>query len=404
MFFIGVTRFSLFYPNASGWNLTGRLSSPRDYEQMLFSPARLTPRVEIFLNLSLPQLERAASGFPYRHVVQISPQLPSEVKQKLRAAEERYSFLVVSEHSSAKAHRQDLERVVRNLAEVSDSADGLFARFRLDDDDILGVNYFQQLASYVTVGNIGINVSFGRGFQAAYYGGTIFDLRKLYHPRNSMGMAQICRLRSSGRIESTEYSNHARSDLEVPTILDSRTGTVLSLKHNGQDTFANEASGEEFDKATRLLSREEPASYENLALVFPELTSACLDQEMTEVQFDNCDLPVELTTEAKALRLDVSGPAICEFDFTYETSDRDDEKRLFIAMPFVPAVLQYPWSKFQTESVVAGSPFSDRGVTRIPLLLSEGERLQSATIWQSRAASKGNVLKGVSVRGRMLND
>lgn len=371
---------------------------------MLFSSARLDPRVEIFLNLTVPQLQLAASEYHLRHIVQISPQLPEETKSRLREAAAEHPFLVVSEQATARGHKEDLDSHIREVASLVDSPDGLFARFRLDDDDILASDYFDQLSRYVNAANVGMNVSFGSGYQAAYYSGVIFDLRNLYHPRNSMGMAQICRVRASGRIEWRSYSNHARSDLEVPTILDSRFPTVLSLKHNGQDTFAKEDGGKKFDKATRLLAVEQPADYDSLEGRFPVVKSHCVSAAQSQVLLDNGSFPVELQTDAQAARFTISGPGIFELDLEYESSDAADDRRIFVALPIRPRLVQFPWSEFQSNSIVAGTAFGKGGCARMPIYLGHGESCESATIWQSRAATSGNLLKSVTVRGKTINE
>lgn len=371
---------------------------------MLFSSARLDPRVEIFLNLTVPQLQLAASEYHLRHIVQISPQLPEATKSRLREAAAEYPFLVVSEQATARGHNEDLDNHILEVASLVDSPDGLFARFRLDDDDVLASDYFDQLARYVNAANVGMNVSFGSGYQAAFYSGVVFDLRSLYHPRNSMGMAQICRVRASGRIEWMSYSNHARSDLEVPTILDSRFPTVLSLKHNGQDTFAGEDAGKKFDKATRLLAAEQPADYGALSKRFPVVRDRCVNVQESKAILDSGPLPVALETDAQAARFKLSGPGIFELDLEYESSDAADDRRIFAAMPIRPRLVQFPWSEFQSSSIVAGTAFGKGGCARLPIYLGHGESCESVTIWQSRAATPGNLLKSVTVRGRSIDE
>lgn len=404
MFFVGVTRFSLFYPHAPGWNLTGAIEDPLDYQRALFAPQRLDPRVQIFTQMSLPQLEVAAEGLDYIHIVQISPQLPQPAKEVLRKAQERYAFLRLSEQPSAKLHREELDNEIRRYAKKVDSADGVFARFRLDDDDLLGVDYFQNLSTYVRPAFIGMNVSFGKGYQAVFHGGVVFNARALYHPRNSMGMAQICRVRSSGRIEWKEYSNHARSDLDVPTILDSRWPAVLSLKHNGQDTFANQDVEGGYGKATRLLAAEEVVDYLDLLGQFPALEPFTVERVNCEVKLDKGTFPTPITTNAQAVRFQIEGSGMFELDLLFESVDVNDDQRLFVALPIRPRNIVHPWSEFQTDSIVAGVPFGGRSHGRLPLLLESGERVESATVWQSRASSSTNILSEITIRGKSADE
>lgn len=404
MFFIGVTRFSLFYPHAPGWNLTDRYSSIDEYERELFSPSRLDPRIDVFTQYSLPQLERGSEEYDYRHVVQISPQLPAYAKERLHSAAEQYPFLVISEHADARSHRTDIDSLIRSFAAESDSSDGIFARFRLDDDDVLSQDYFEQLSQYVRAENIGLNVSFGLGYQAIFFEDTIFDLRNLYHPRNSMGMAQICKIRHSGSIEWKPFTNHARSDLEVPTILDSRIPTVMSLKHNGQDTFAGQSSDGVFGNASRLLAHEKPADYKDLFERFPTVENSTVGGMFSAANPRGGEYPVELTTEAQALDVNIRAPGIYEIDIEYSSSDFGDEKRFFVSLPTNLIETQHPWNHFMAGSVVAGIPFQGSQRARLPLLLRSGERVESISVWQSKASGDSNRIESVHVRGKQIND
>ena len=403
MFFLGVTRFSLFYPHAPGWNLTDRYSSVEEYEEALFSPSRLDARIDIFTNFSLPQLALGSDGYFYRHVVQISPQLPEYAKARLRAAAERFPFLVLSEHGNAKAHREELDTLARELAAESDSHDGVFVRFRLDDDDLLSVNYFDQLSRYVCTENVGLNVSFGLGYQALFFEETVFNLRKLYHPRNSMGMAQICRVRHSGVVEWRPFANHARSDLDVPTILDSRVPTVMSLKHNGQDTFAGQNSEGVFGNAARLLATEEPADYKQLLEHFPAVKEFTVETIGSGAKPRSDAYPFVLDTEARALDAEIHSPGIYEFDIEFRSTDTGDERRFFISIPTKLENIQYPWNEFIGDSVVAGVPFRGARRARLPLLLGFNEGFDSVSMWQSKASSDSNQIESVRISGKQLN-
>lgn len=393
MFFVGVTRFSLYYPNAVGWNLTQLGLSNEEYEARLFDEKRLDPRWWIFSQLSVPQLALGSERFNYRHIVQISPELPEKFKESLKHLACEYKFLVISEESSEHAHSAFVEQQIRDLSQKTGSRH--FALFRLDDDDVLADNYFRSLATYVREPFVGLGVSFGRGFQVMLLGRNLFNFRRLYQPRNSMGLALIGKVTSQNGIVRGRFSNHARCDLEIPTVLDSRSPLVLSIKHRGQDSLATGQQGE----ATHLSGASnylEPTVEDETVLDWFSRLKEFTRGVDKKVIFDGRP-ESSLSTYPEAVRFNIDGPSLIEIAMTFTSQDAGDDKRFFISLPFQPDHLEWPWKKFQHSAIVAGIPFNKGGVQSLPLKVPAGVRIKSASFWQSRAAGDNNSLNRVVI-------
>ncbi|MGV0431550.1 glycosyltransferase [Corynebacterium sp. 20_84] len=398
MFFLGVTRFSLFQPGVSGWNLTRAGLSHDEYREKLYAPERLDPRLKIFSELSVPQLAYASAGYDYKHVLQISKELPDYAKRTLESLADDYEFLEIVEEDSLGAHAARLEKFIREF--TCENSDGIFAQFRLDDDDLLGDKYFVELSRYMAEPYVGFAVSFGRGYQAVMANEAIFNFRSLYQPRNSMGLAQIGRVRPGGAIEKGYYSNHARCDVEVPTIVDSRVPIVMSIKHAGQDSFAGRADGDEKQKLTRLMELEPPVDFATVAEDFHCLSS--IHSEDKGAIFVDEQVNFVLGTDPQAVRFKLTGPLFLEIELRYSSNEVGADKRFFMSVPFQEQV-QWPWTPFQSTAMVVGVPYSTTGVERVPLYLPEGKTIESASFWQSRASGAGNRLNSVKIRKIVLN-
>ena len=392
MFFIGVTRFSLHYPNAVGWNLTQLGLSEGEYKKRLFSPERLEPRWWIFSQLTVPQLAIGSAGLQYRHVVQVSPQLPAQYKVQLKQLAKQFPFLVISEEGTAANHREFLDSQIRLMSRKTDSS--VFARFRLDDDDVLADDYFKQLTRYVKSEFVGFAVSFGSGFQTLLTGRVLSSFQRLHQPRNSMGLASIGRIGSNGQIILANYSNHARCDIEVPTILDSRRPLVLSIKHRGQDTYETKEAYGATQRAVTA-SRLEPAvTVGEVSRYFSKLPDALPGYKLL---YDEA-VEIHLTPDPSAVRLKISGPRYIEVILEYESQELGSDKRFFVSLPFQPEDVDWPWKKFQSNAIVAGIPYMKSGVQTLPCFIPEGVQLSSMTFWQSLASGNSNRLNRVCVR------
>lgn len=256
--FIGHTRFSLFQPGSTRWRASedGRFQGEDDYRRYLFSSERLEVRVKIFLEMTIPQLAVAATGHMVRHIISYSSRLPDKYKRQLTQAADTYPFLVLDECQDS-ATPLTPETYVRSM--LSQERSSIFAEYRLDDDDVLAHDYYDQLAPYLNSPFVGMYVSLGEGLTAIYREGHFYDVRRCHSPMLAIGLAKICRFNENGTLEAPPTTRHTVADTVAPVILDSRKLGFIWTRHPDQDTAVtaakNHTRDELFERARHQIAR-----------------------------------------------------------------------------------------------------------------------------------------------------
>lgn len=229
MNFIGHTRFSLYLPKGGGLQLAAQARdsalTTKEYLSALYSEKRMAPRLHSFVRHSLPTLDKAQQGHNVRHVVSYSQEMPIAYKQVLFEAAEKYSWLVLDEWSPETRATRAFERADPATKALLDSQGytGVYGQYRLDDDDILPVDYFSRMSRYVTDANFGMYVSLGRGVMALQDGESYRHPRVVTKRMIAIGLLSVCHYGQGGVISRPEpFSSHARADHAAPTIVDSR--------------------------------------------------------------------------------------------------------------------------------------------------------------------------------------
>ncbi|RKR18683.1 DUF6270 domain-containing protein [Arthrobacter oryzae] len=262
MGFIGETRFSLLKPDSPDWVASNgsRFRSSEEYRNYLYSTERLDVRCEIFFDVSLPQLTLASTGVEYRHVVSYSESLPAKYQKRLEQAEREFEFLVLDRQSEGSTGSSSLEIAKQIFGpDGSENRAGTpFGWFRLDDDDLLSADYFQQMLPYITAANAGMQVSLGTGLTALVEDGRFYNPRISYSPMIAIGLLRVCMFDGSGELIRPIEVPHNQSDRFNPLILDSRKISYLWLRHPTQDTALRKAeygSSEQLEQTLKDLSR-----------------------------------------------------------------------------------------------------------------------------------------------------
>lgn len=237
MFFVGHTRFSLFSPSSNSWvaSRDGRFGSADEYRAYLFSDERLKPRADVFLNFTVPMLGLASRDHDFVHVVSFSDSLPDQYKARLEAAADEHHFLVLDEVPAGGSTR-NVARIAREMMDRG----GVdyrtpFGSMRLDDDDVLSADYFDQMASYITPDHVGYVVTLARGITAIYEGGRFYFARDAVFPLHSKGHLSVCAWGDPGHLRSPAPAAHIHSDRSNPVILDSRKVSHLWTRTLTQD-------------------------------------------------------------------------------------------------------------------------------------------------------------------------
>lgn len=231
MYFFGLTRFSVYEPGSKAWNIS--LENEEDYFRRLFDDDRLKDRFNIFFNKALPIYKEMSGCFDYKHIVSYSKFMPEKWSSLLLDLSASYDFVVLNEVSG-----NGVELPIVKLMDGKPS--GPLALFRVDDDDLLSVNYLKNLSIYNKKEYEGMIVSFGQGAIASYRNGEYKRIKYCHRRFLALGMAFIGRYNSKeGKVTLPAGGNHELVDLKSPVILDSRTPMYVWTQHSSQDTKNN---------------------------------------------------------------------------------------------------------------------------------------------------------------------
>jgi hypothetical protein len=248
----GFTRFSLFSPDSKSWRTTRREVDPERYAEFLFSEERMEPRCAIFCDLAAPLYQQMAKGSQFRHVVLYSPRLPERWLSRLREAARQYPVLWLVE---AESDRVDTAGLLRSqMHQRSGDEDAMVVVFRIDDDDLLSIDYVEQVEQYAIPQHDGYAVAFTRGYAGLYEGGRYTEFRELHQFMPSMGQAVIGRWHSAvGRLSLDEIKNHSRTHYRRTVLLTAQRPTFVQTRHVGQDTVLTEGDQPEMADAREVV-------------------------------------------------------------------------------------------------------------------------------------------------------
>ncbi len=295
MLFLGHTRFSLFRPRSDAWRVSnGSFATDDEYRDYLFSDRRLARRCDIFLNLSLPQIAAAAHRWPIRHVVSYSESLPGLYRRQLVEAASRHPFLVLDEQAEGSTGVKD----ERELVERFGRSPGVVGAYRLDDDDLLSADYFEQVVEYMRPENAGMLVSLPTGLTALHGGdGRFSTFRESYVPMIAIGLLSICRVEEDGSVVAPVWSPHSRADRFNPVILDGRRPSYLWIRHQDQDTTMDYGETEALARVLDHLASRPLVDSVGVDQRFPALAPRIRPMERVTLTMGPHDLTEPLTVE-----------------------------------------------------------------------------------------------------------
>ncbi|GAA5022795.1 hypothetical protein GCM10023258_13420 [Terrabacter aeriphilus] len=269
MFFVGHTRFSLYLPGSTAWAATRRFSSAEEYQAYLFSEERLAPRAEMFFERSLPQIDLAVRSHRVQHIVSYSDVLPSDYKNRMHEASTKYPWLVLDEYEDGRG-KYNADRVAANMLRHNGVAGGIYGNYRLDDDDLLAVDYFDRMAAHMHDSSVGMYVSLGAGITAIQSAGRFWNARHVMQRMFSAGLLSVCRRNEDGTVDRPlNYFSHHLADQRSPVISDSRSPGFFWNRTVLQDTSFS-TSEVDLPRLNNELSRlRSPASTHEVIDLFP---------------------------------------------------------------------------------------------------------------------------------------
>lgn len=190
-------------------------------------------RCEIFAK-AVQIYQQMSELHPYRHIVHYSDVMPERWIKFLKDLADMFPVLLLDE--VGERGRKSASTMQSHMNTVGADS-GPMAWFRIDDDDLLSVDYLDALSPYVEEANIGRGVSFGRGLAAMHTAEGLSNFRFVHNPLGSAGLAYIGRFDSStGQVNLPGEPGHPRTDLHFPVILDSTDVKFVWIHHLGQDT------------------------------------------------------------------------------------------------------------------------------------------------------------------------
>lgn len=273
MYCIGETRFSLLKPGSYAWRASNNsnFKSLDEYRSYLYDEKRLAFRANIFINHSLPQLERASRGHNYKHIVRYSDSLPFQAKRRLKTAARKYPFLILDEATESNPDGVSISEIASTMFS---GGSGVFGTFRIDDDDLLGIDFFEKMQPYVSMANLGHQISLGLGYTAQWNGEEYYNFRSVRMPMIAIGLMTVCATFPDGTVYIPATGPHIESDKYVPVILDSREPAFLWNRHEGQDSAISSDPNKTASRIANSIGQFTPVSdFVAVKRQFPEIQS-----------------------------------------------------------------------------------------------------------------------------------
>lgn len=233
------TRFSEIRKGTAAYNAAS--STTEAYIAKILNPNRLRLRLRLLQDILLPSIASQSTRLDrswFRFVLTITPELPSDVVQKLKEITTQHPWASVIVDANTISIMKEF------LSEGDKEASHNFASIRIDDDDAVGRGFLQSILRYQDEAFADHVVSFPSGYAGWYdtakskIGGVV----KAYHQLNSIGLCYIGRYDpAAGKVTSTKTSvwecgTHNRVDRIHPVIIDARQNMFFRTVHPEQDT------------------------------------------------------------------------------------------------------------------------------------------------------------------------
>lgn len=395
---IGVTRFSVVNPGGSGLNLVSKNQNDREeYLKQLFDEERMLDRIYIFGKLAAPIYQSFADRYDYVHLVQYSKELPERYRLALQEIAKKYPVIkpvLVTDESM-------VDSVKKHVLSWDKGFRGVFAWIRVDDDDLLSIDYLDALSRYLTVNNVGCAVSFATLIVGQYSTGRLLNFHQALQPKNSIGQAYVCWAnRITGVVDTPPMYSHAEIDRHLPLILDPTEAHALQVRHAFQDTSNMDAKkGKRISHRAHELGQLPNVHYNYLKRKFPTIAEA--DEEtpgfiaglkLLPGQWTECTLELSAGAEAAHQILEAN------WDLHFESKSNDSAS---LSLQFEPSDLaeghyacddaRGNYRRLFTNSLGQGSSF---------FIVPRGTRLTRVRLNAEESSSK---VKGGLLKMRLLN-
>lgn len=208
----------------------------------------MEPRIRIFCDLAAPIYQQMAERHDYRHFVYYSKEMPERWTDALNQAAVEFPVLrptlVDSDRINTIGHIESI------LAERRSSKESLVFLFRVDDDDILALDFLDQVSEYMHELHRGYAVSLADGFAGLYEDGEYREFRRHTHVLSSMGQGTIgAWAPADGKLRIPQIVNHGKTHFRRSVLVNAQRPTFLQTRHVGQDTASQGGAVESLEMA-----------------------------------------------------------------------------------------------------------------------------------------------------------
>jgi hypothetical protein len=248
------------------WGLTKR--GEARYLSVLWSPERMVPRCELFSRLCAPQLQAMAGRHDYRHVVLHSPGLPEPWLGQLRATVQEHPVLELVPVDGPELPSPTT--LAKTLVPGRRVDSGPVVTFRVDDDDLLAVDFLDHLAEYANYADRGRAVNLPRGFTSVWDESrlSMHDLRPVLERFGGRGQAFVGWYDAeSGALDDLpeRHEPHSKIDQFRPVVHDARHPAFLWTQHVHQDSHQNRRSGTPLERIETFMAKFPAGSADDVA-------------------------------------------------------------------------------------------------------------------------------------------
>lgn len=254
----GMMNFSVLYKNTKAFK-----SSKKDYleyKKDILDKNRLGLREKIFFEHTVPIMKKtkeiyAKKGINFFFNVAISDQLPVDLLARFKklndANADLFNVVKVSEdepHSWLDIIQSKLTEIRGSNCKFRSSSVSLI-NFRLDDDDVLSLDYFKSLENYLKEEYAGFYLTFPQGYVGIYGDESFSEFYKINKPYLAIGLAKVCIYSSLENRILTDLPivnavSHTKIVNDSRTILDSSVVSYIWTMHKYSDTRSLDSNHE----------------------------------------------------------------------------------------------------------------------------------------------------------------
>lgn len=246
---IGLIKFNVLTSRESGSYISSRELPWDDHVKIVLDPERLKFRFRILSECVLQQIDqqtiRPSTGW-FQLIVVTTNLLPVYFKESLQKLCKQYSWLKVVERTPDQWIGSE-SLILDGLKSMTSNTFGEkpFFSFRLDDDDLLPIDYFEKVQPYITTHNVNKFLTFKNGAKILWdeENFELCNFERVDKPFIAIGLGAVCAFdKNSNKITSEIKSvfigmNHYDISKTFKYIIDDTELMFIWSHQKFQDTY-----------------------------------------------------------------------------------------------------------------------------------------------------------------------